>query len=743
MAVNLSPLGGAGWQFFDNNGIPLAGGLIYTYAAGTSTPVATYTTSAGTIANSNPIVLDSTGRLTNEMWITTGTSIKIIIQTAAAIQIGSYDNLSGINDFTSIYTALAASNGSSLIGYNEGATYAVTRTVQSKLQEFVSVKDFGAKGDGTTDDTSAIQNAINFGASNGIAVMIPNGIFKITSTLTIPAAATYSNFCLFGQTSTPLGTYGSTVALGSIIQTSTSSISAIQTQQLTSPNNTLGYWSSNIVIRNLQIWGKKNQSSSSWSGAEQSAIGLNLSYSYFVQVENVNVQGFGVGIQHINCAETYHTGVTAATNNYIGVWLQSLSGGDCQIWFKNLQIDNNANRDLYCRSIRSVWINGGECITSYIAGITNQSRIQLDYCSSDSNFVFQNFNAENHQNNLPLVTFTNSTVFASIKFINCCFESFNNSAVSGQYNPLVNTGGATFDVLQVTGCQFDRQNPSATPINPVVIINIVGTTNSQDGKLEVIMERNSPNFYDVAYVDYRTYTNNKTIILPLEYTNAIQSDNKIFYDPLYQTSVFQAIGNIQTSGSPTLDGPYRAWWSSTAASNYAIITPRSPIRSTVVVLYLCVDDNNGAVIPQIYAVGGLGASPNFQYNVSKVRTITIGSENYGCYMYTIFDYNLTTLTSNGITSIQISNIYGGAGLSGTGLESMALYVPQEYITSVHLTPAKITTAPSTGNYGQGEVLYYQTPTAGGGATPFIGAVNTVSTITGASPVFKNFGAISS
>jgi hypothetical protein len=59
MSVILSPLAGAGWQFFDNNGIPLAGGLIYTYAAGTTTPQATYTTSAGNIANANPIVLDS------------------------------------------------------------------------------------------------------------------------------------------------------------------------------------------------------------------------------------------------------------------------------------------------------------------------------------------------------------------------------------------------------------------------------------------------------------------------------------------------------------------------------------------------------------------------------------------------------------------------------------------------------------------------------------------------------------
>ena len=96
MSVNLSPLGGAGWQFFDNNGVPLSGGLLYTYLAGTTTQTATYTTSSGSIANSNPIVLDSSGRPTNEIWLTGGISYKFVLQTATGTQIWSMDNLSGL-----------------------------------------------------------------------------------------------------------------------------------------------------------------------------------------------------------------------------------------------------------------------------------------------------------------------------------------------------------------------------------------------------------------------------------------------------------------------------------------------------------------------------------------------------------------------------------------------------------------------------------------------------------------------
>ena len=96
MSVNLSAFGGLGWQFFDNNGVPLAGGLIYTYAAGTTTPQATYTTSAGTIAHANPIVLDSAGRVPGgEMWLVMGLNYKFVLKTSTATTIATYDNIYG------------------------------------------------------------------------------------------------------------------------------------------------------------------------------------------------------------------------------------------------------------------------------------------------------------------------------------------------------------------------------------------------------------------------------------------------------------------------------------------------------------------------------------------------------------------------------------------------------------------------------------------------------------------------
>ena len=91
-SVLLSPVGN-GQQFFDNNGIPNAGGLIYTYQAGSSTLLTTYTTVNGTIANTNPIVLDAYGRTPSQIWMQTGYSYKFVIQTASAVTLQTLDNL--------------------------------------------------------------------------------------------------------------------------------------------------------------------------------------------------------------------------------------------------------------------------------------------------------------------------------------------------------------------------------------------------------------------------------------------------------------------------------------------------------------------------------------------------------------------------------------------------------------------------------------------------------------------------
>jgi hypothetical protein len=96
MSVTPSPIGGFAAQFFDNNGVILSGGKIYTYAAGTTTPQASYTSASGVTPHANPIILDSAGRVPGgEIWLTDGLVYKFVIETAASILIGTYDNITG------------------------------------------------------------------------------------------------------------------------------------------------------------------------------------------------------------------------------------------------------------------------------------------------------------------------------------------------------------------------------------------------------------------------------------------------------------------------------------------------------------------------------------------------------------------------------------------------------------------------------------------------------------------------
>ena len=96
MSVYLSPVGGAGAQFFTQQGVVLTGGKLYTYEAGTTTPKITYTTSAGNVAWTNPIVLNAAGRVSGsgEIWLSFA-PYKFVLTDANDVLIATYDNIRG------------------------------------------------------------------------------------------------------------------------------------------------------------------------------------------------------------------------------------------------------------------------------------------------------------------------------------------------------------------------------------------------------------------------------------------------------------------------------------------------------------------------------------------------------------------------------------------------------------------------------------------------------------------------
>lgn len=154
-------------HYTNNSGNPLAGGKVYTYSAGTTTPKLTYTDSAGTIPQANPIILNARGEPDSAIYWSG--SYKVEVLDAFDNLIYTVDNYTsdpfGISAFV---LSLASSIGSSLVGFIQAGAGAILRTVQDKLRERVSVADFGAVGDGVTVSTAAILAAKNSLSAGGL-----------------------------------------------------------------------------------------------------------------------------------------------------------------------------------------------------------------------------------------------------------------------------------------------------------------------------------------------------------------------------------------------------------------------------------------------------------------------------------------------------------------------------------------------------------------------------------------------
>lgn len=79
-------------QFFGTDGLPLVGGKLFTYAAGTTTPIATYTDNTQTNQNTNPVILDSNGQA--NVWLTDSITYKYVLKDADDVTLFTVDYVS-------------------------------------------------------------------------------------------------------------------------------------------------------------------------------------------------------------------------------------------------------------------------------------------------------------------------------------------------------------------------------------------------------------------------------------------------------------------------------------------------------------------------------------------------------------------------------------------------------------------------------------------------------------------------
>ena len=119
-------------QFFESNGEPLVGGKLYTYAAGTTVPLATYTDFTGNTTNANPVILDSRGEA--NVWL--GPSrYKWVLYDADDVLIWSVDGIG--TSFAAQSAVIIATGGQTVVTVPEyGLGGYLFVTVNGVVQEF-------------------------------------------------------------------------------------------------------------------------------------------------------------------------------------------------------------------------------------------------------------------------------------------------------------------------------------------------------------------------------------------------------------------------------------------------------------------------------------------------------------------------------------------------------------------------------------------------------------------------------
>lgn len=182
-----------------NNGQLAAGGSILTQVGGVNT--ATYQDSGLTTPLPNPIPLNSRGEVSNavgascQLFLTPNTVYTFTLFDSGGNQIWQATYVNGIQTTQQFI--------GQLLYPQTAAEIAAGVTPVSYAYAVYNVKRYGAKGDGATDDTAAIQTALNLAGSTGLAsVFFPNGNYKVTSTLIIKG----ENITLYGE-----GVWASTV----------------------------------------------------------------------------------------------------------------------------------------------------------------------------------------------------------------------------------------------------------------------------------------------------------------------------------------------------------------------------------------------------------------------------------------------------------------------------------------------------------------------------------------------------
>lgn len=286
-------------QFLDGNGTPLASGSVAFYEPGTTTPINTWSNQNLTTLNSNPVILDANGEAV--IWGADGEIYQQVVSDSSGNVVWSE-----VIGTQFQYLPISA------INYISPLSGAISRSLTSKLNDVVSILDFGADPTGTNDSTSAIQAAINECQSTGKSLYIPgtDNYYLTLSTLDIS-----SGIKIYGDGVTPYtdvtgGTSANTRGAGSWIYANhTNNAFSI------SPSTPQG---SGVLFRDMGIF--RNQTVPSTGAFTPINTNIDIYVNNCdVTIQNVYLLNPYIGVQLVNGA--------AGRLNISGLYGQPLSVG--------------------------------------------------------------------------------------------------------------------------------------------------------------------------------------------------------------------------------------------------------------------------------------------------------------------------------------------------------------------------------------------------------------------------------